>query len=66
MKTAFATLFAAAIITTAVFSTGCSHETSHEEKTSPTWTGGQKHEETTTYKNPDGSTDIEHTKTTTH
>ena len=38
---------------------GC--ETSHSESTSPTWTGGQKHEETTVYQNPiTGSTSVEH------
>ena len=40
---------------------GC--ETSHTETTGPTWTGGQKHEETTVYKNPiTGSTSVEHEK----
>ncbi|HEX5244016.1 MAG TPA: hypothetical protein VFW23_12195 [Tepidisphaeraceae bacterium] len=66
MKKAFATLFAAAVITSTVFTVGCSTETSHEEKTSPTLTGGQKHEETTTYKNPDGSTTIDHSKSVSH
>jgi outer membrane lipoprotein SlyB len=41
---------------------GC--ETSHTESTSPTWTGGQKHEETTVYQNPiTGNTSVEHEKT---
>ena len=40
---------------------GC--ETSHTESTSPAWTGGQKHEETTVYQNPiTGSTSVEHQK----
>lgn len=40
---------------------GC--ETSHTEKTSPTWTGGQKHEETTVRENPiTGDTSVEHKK----
>ena len=44
---------------------GC--ETSHTEKTSPTWTGGQKHEETTVYQNPvTGSTSVEHQKQVTN
>ncbi|HET6250231.1 MAG TPA: hypothetical protein VFE47_21250 [Tepidisphaeraceae bacterium] len=52
------TLFAGLAIT------GC--ETSHEEKTTPTWTGGEKHEETTTTKNPiTGDTSTSHTETKT-
>jgi len=40
---------------------GC--ETSHTETTSPTWTGGQKHEETTVRQNPiTGTTTVEHEK----
>ena len=39
--------------------TGC--ETSHSETDKPTLTGGEKHEETTTYKNPvTGDTSVEH------
>lgn len=45
---------------------GCSREISHTEKTSPTWTGGTKHEETTVTKNPDGSINVEHEKQVTH
>jgi len=42
--------------------TGC--ETSHTEKTSPTWTGGTKTDETTTTKNPiTGDTNTTHTET---
>ena len=42
-----------------MFTTGC--ETSHSESDKPTLTGGQKHEETTTYKNPvTGDTSVEH------
>ena len=44
---------------------GC--ETSHTETTSPTWTGGQKHEETTVYQNPvTGATSVEHEKRVTN
>jgi hypothetical protein len=43
---------------------GCSHEVSHTESDKPGWFGGQKHEETTVYKNPDGSTSVEHEKKT--
>ena len=53
-----ATLFAGLVVT------GC--ETSHTEKTGPTWTGGEKHEETTTTKNPiTGDTSTEHKETKT-
>lgn len=49
----------AAILFGGVFLTGC--ETSHVESDQPTLTGGQKHEETTTYKNPvTGDTTTEH------
>lgn len=38
------------------FSTmGCSSETSHTESDKPGLFGGHKHEETTTYQNPNGS-----------
>ena len=45
---------------------GCAHEVSHTEtdKTSPS--GGHKHEETTVYRNADGSTSVEHEKTSTN
>ncbi len=44
---------------------GC--ETSHTETTSPTWTGGQKHEETTVTHNPiTGSDSVEHQKEVTN
>jgi len=40
---------------------GC--ETSHTESDKPTWTGGNKHEETTTTKNPiTGDTSVEHSE----
>ena len=49
----------AAMMFTGICLTGC--ETSHTESDSPTITGGQKHEETTTYKNPvTGETTTEH------
>ena len=41
---------------------GCSQEVSHSEKDKPNLTGGQTHEETTTYKNPDGSYTTESSK----
>ena len=43
---------------------GCAHEVSHTESDKPGWFGGHKHEETTVYKNPDGSTSVEHEKQT--
>jgi hypothetical protein len=47
-----------------VFMGGC--ETSHTETTKQNLLGGQTHEETTTYKNPDGTTSVEHEKEVTH
>ena len=44
---------------------GCAHEVSHTESDKPGWFGGSKHEETTVYKNADGSTSVEHEKQTT-
>jgi hypothetical protein len=43
---------------------GCSHEVSHTETDKPGMFGGHKHEETTVYKNADGSTSVEHEKKT--
>ena len=43
---------------------GCSHEVSHTESDKPGFFGGTKHEETTVYKNADGSTSVEHEKQT--
>jgi ABC-type oligopeptide transport system substrate-binding subunit len=60
MKKNFASLCVAALLGTSLFVIGCSHETAHTEKTSPTWNGGTKTDETTTYKNADGSTTTEH------
>ena len=42
----------------------CSHEVSHTESDQPGWFGGHKHEETTVYKNADGSTSVKHEKQT--
>jgi hypothetical protein len=41
---------------------GCSHEVSHTESDKPGMFGGQTHEETTVYKNADGTTSVEHEK----
>ncbi len=43
---------------------GCAEEVSHTETNKPGWFGGHKHEETTVYRNPDGSTSVEHEKQT--
>jgi len=52
----------AATMFTGIFVTGC--ETSHTESDRPTL-GGQKHDETTTYKNPvTGDTTTEHKSNT--
>ena len=56
----FMPLIVAAVIGTSIFTIGCSEEVSHSQKDTPTLTGGQKHEDTTTYRNADG------TYTTTH
>jgi hypothetical protein len=42
------------------FLSGC--ETSHTETTRHNLLGGQTHEETTVYKNIDGSTSVDHEK----
>ena len=43
---------------------GC--ETSHTESTKQNLLGGSTHEETTTYKNPDGTVSVDHSKEVTH
>jgi len=45
---------------------GCSEEVSHSEQDKPTWSGGTKHEETTTYRNPDGTISTEKKSSTTN
>ena len=66
MNRIFSSLFVAAVLGSSVFTIGCSHEVSHTSKDTPTWTGGEKHEETTTYKNPDGTLSTEKSSSTTH
>ncbi|MGN6505881.1 MAG: hypothetical protein ACTHM6_09995 [Tepidisphaeraceae bacterium] len=41
---------------------GCSHEVAHTETDKPGWFGGNTHEETTVYKNADGTTSVEKEK----
>jgi len=45
---------------------GCSHEVSHTESDKQGVFGGTKHEETTVYKNADGTTSVEHEKHSTN
>ena len=53
----------AVLMFSGMFIAGC--ETSHSETDRPTLTGGEKHEETTTYKNPvTGDTSVEHQSNT--
>ncbi len=47
---------------TALISTGCSHEVEHKESDKPNLLGGHTHEESTTYKNADGTYSTEHSK----
>ena len=42
----------------------CSQEVSHTESDKPGWFGGTKHEETTVYKNADGTTSVKQEKKT--
>jgi ABC-type oligopeptide transport system substrate-binding subunit len=41
---------------------GCSQEVSHQETDKPNLLGGNTHQESTTYKNPDGSYTTENSK----
>jgi len=55
----------AALSLGATLLSGCSQEVSHTESDKPRLLGGHTHEETTTYKNADGSYSTEHSKTKT-
>jgi hypothetical protein len=58
-------LFAlAALISLPFVTAGC--EESHSETTKQNLLGGTTHEETTTYRNPDGSVSVDHSKQVTH
>jgi ABC-type oligopeptide transport system substrate-binding subunit len=46
----------------AVISTGCSQEVEHKESDKPNLLGGHTHEESTTYKNADGTYTTEQSK----
>lgn len=58
-------MIAAALAVPMAVGVGCSHEVSHTETDKPGFFGGSTHEETTTYKNADGttSTDTQKSKT---
>jgi len=57
-------LFLAAALCGGIYTTGC--ETQHSESDKPTLTGGNKHEETTTTRNPiTGDVNTSHTETKT-
>ena len=43
----------------------CSQEVSHTESDKPNWSGGRTQEQTTVYKNADGTTSTESSKQTT-
>ena len=54
------------LVGTLAVMSGCAQEVSHSESDKPGWFGGHKHEETTVYKNADGTTSVEHEKQTTN
>jgi hypothetical protein len=56
---------AATLAMSLALTSGCAQEVSHTETDKPGWFGGHKHEETTVYKNADGTTSVEHEKQTT-
>lgn len=65
MKTLLSSfVLSASMMLPLAMNTGCAREVSHTETDKPGWFGGHKHEETTVYKNPDGSTRVEHEKQT--
>lgn len=57
-------LVSAALLLPLALSLGCSHEISHTESDKPGWFGGHTQQETTVYRNADGSTSTSHEKTT--
>lgn len=58
-------ILAATLAIPLAMTAGCSREISHTESDKPGLFGGSKHEETTVYKNADGTTSVEHQKSTT-
>ncbi|HVT80214.1 MAG TPA: hypothetical protein VHM90_06110, partial [Phycisphaerae bacterium] len=64
MKFATRSLSLAAVLASVLFA-ACAQEVSHTESDKPGWFGGSKHEETTVYKNPDGTMSTEHSESKT-
>ena len=66
MKTGIlnASILSATLAIPLAVTSGCSHEVSHTESDKPGWFGGRKHEETTVYRNDDGSTSVKSEKRT--
>ena len=58
-------ILAATLAIPLAVTSGCAQEVSHTESDKPGLFGGHKHEETTVYKNADGTTSVEHEKQTT-
>jgi hypothetical protein len=59
-------LYSAVLLMPLAFTAGCAHEISHTESDKPGWFGGRTREETTVYKNTDGTTSTAHEKQTTN
>ncbi|MBC7783924.1 MAG: hypothetical protein H7144_08785 [Burkholderiales bacterium] len=66
MKTGIfkAVLLSTAMVFPMAMSTGCAREVAHSESERDTMFGGRKKEETTVYKNADGTTSVERRKST--
>ena len=60
MKFAIVTLLSVTLVSPLLV--GCSQEVEHHESDKPRLFGGRTHEESTTYKNPDGTYTTEHSK----
>jgi len=61
MKATIRSLAMVATLASAMLA-ACSQEVSHTESDKPGWFGERKHEETTVYKNPDGTISTEHSE----
>ena len=59
-------LLSSVLLLPLAYSAGCGHVESHKESDKPNWTGGRTHEETTVYRNADGSKSVSHEKQSTH
>lgn len=60
-----AVLLSATMIMPLAFTSGCAQEISHTESDKPGWFGGRTREETTVYRNADGTTSTERSKQST-